>query len=78
MKVVKSTEYDDILMNLGDTLREIRIENGLTQREVGQGAHIRQANISLVEAGKVDIKLLTLERLVVPYGYRLNLVLEKI
>lgn len=35
----------------GDALRELRLELGLTQDELGEVAHVNQGHISLVERG---------------------------
>ena len=44
-------------MNFGERLRELRIENGLTQLQLAQILGISKSNISKYEAGNVEPNL---------------------
>lgn len=45
---------------LGAALRRRRKHLGLSQAELGQRIHLRQATVSALESGEVDTKLTTL------------------
>lgn len=50
-------------LNLTKTLKKLRIENELTQRELAQKAGVSQAHIAKIENGKVDPRLSTINKL---------------
>lgn len=50
-------------MKLNERIREIRIKRGLTQREVGERAHIAEPTIRKYESGKLNPKITTLEKI---------------
>ncbi len=51
------------MMNLGQKLHAIRLEKGLTQRELVQRSGIPQPNLSNIEKGQKDFTVSTLFRL---------------
>jgi len=58
----------DSLVDLGNTLRELRTKNGLTQEEFAQAAGIGYKFYQQIEtARKKQIWLSTIERLAAPY-----------
>lgn len=50
-------------MTLNERIREIRIKRGLTQREVGERAHIAEPTIRKYESGRLNPKYATLEKI---------------
>jgi len=50
---------------LARNLRRLRLGQGLTQEELANAAGLRQALISELEAGKLDVRLDTLSRLAI-------------
>ncbi len=53
---------------LGQVLRELRTERGLTQRELGQAADINETWISHIEAGRSNPAWGTVARLATALG----------
>jgi HTH-type transcriptional regulator/antitoxin HipB len=56
-------EYARRRHEIGEVIRRIRKERGLTQTKLAQLADLTQATISRIEAGGVDPELDTLDRL---------------
>jgi transcriptional regulator with XRE-family HTH domain len=50
---------------LARNLRRLRLARGLTQEELANGAGLRQALISELEASKLDVRLDTLSRIAI-------------
>lgn len=50
---------------LARNLRRLRLGKGLTQEELANAAGLRQALISELEAGKLDVRLDTLSRVAI-------------
>ena len=44
----------DLLSAIGETLRTIRTENGLTLRQVAEGAHVSISYLAEIERGEKD------------------------
>lgn len=55
---------------LARNLRRLRLAKGMTQEELADAAGLRQALISELESGKVDVRLDTLQRLASALGTR--------
>lgn len=55
---------DEVLFDVGSRLRLLREAQGLSQRELARRAKMTNANLSLIEQGKVSPSLITLERIV--------------
>lgn len=49
-------------MSIGDIIKKIRTEKGLTQKQLGEKIGIAEANIRKYESGKLNPKLQTLEK----------------
>lgn len=50
-------------MTVGDRMRKIRIEKGLTQREVSTRCHIAEPTIRKYESGRLNPKFETMEKI---------------
>ncbi|CCD95761.1 Uncharacterized HTH-type transcriptional regulator y4dJ (modular protein) [Bradyrhizobium sp. ORS 375] len=50
---------------LARNLRRLRLDKGLTQEELANAAGLRQALISELEAGKLDVRIDTLSRVAI-------------
>jgi transcriptional regulator with XRE-family HTH domain len=53
----------DVLISLGDNLRRLRHEAGLTQEELGSRAGVQMADVSRYESGNRDPRISTVARL---------------
>jgi DNA-binding XRE family transcriptional regulator len=60
----------DFLRNLGNRLKEARIERGLSQRQLALQVGVKQPDISRMEEGKKNITLFTLVRICKVLGIR--------
>jgi transcriptional regulator with XRE-family HTH domain len=56
---------------LARNLRRLRLERKLTQEALADEAGVRQALISELEAGKIDVRLDTLQRIALALNARL-------
>ncbi|HEU4661002.1 MAG TPA: helix-turn-helix transcriptional regulator [Pseudolabrys sp.] len=61
---------------LGRNLRGLRLARGWTQDDLAAEAGVRQALISELECGKVDVRLDTLQRIALALGARLSELFE--
>lgn len=55
-------------MSVGEQIRQLRRESGLTLEEVAQKAGMQASNLSDIEKGKRDIRTKTLERIAAALG----------
>jgi len=62
---------------LARNLRRLRLERKLTQDELAAEAGVRQALISELESGKIDVRLDTLQRIAMALNARLAELLEE-
>lgn len=62
---------------LARNLRRLRLERKLTQDELAAEAGVRQALISELESGKIDVRLDTLQRIASALDARLAELLEE-
>ena len=62
---------------LARNLRRLRLERKLTQDELAADAGVRQALISELESGKIDVRLDTLQRIASALNARLAELLEE-
>jgi transcriptional regulator with XRE-family HTH domain len=53
---------------LARNLRRLRLARSLTQEQLAQAAHVLQAQISKMEAGKINARLDSLERIATALG----------
>jgi transcriptional regulator with XRE-family HTH domain len=58
-----SARYDDILRTVGNRLREARARAGLTQKQLGDRAGVKQSYIFELERGRTNITLNTLVKM---------------
>jgi transcriptional regulator with XRE-family HTH domain len=58
-----SARYDDILQTVGNRLREARTRTGLTQKQLGDRAGVKQSYIFELERGRTNITLNTLVKM---------------
>lgn len=64
-RVTRTTSGHRDLQQLGYVLRTARLERGLKQIEVAQGAGLSESQVSEIETGKANPTWLQLRRLVV-------------
>lgn len=50
-------------MNIGERIRKIRIEKGMTQKEIAEKCGINDANIRKYESGRQNPKIDTIEKI---------------
>lgn len=62
-----------LLETLGEILKELREESGLTQRQAAKKALSTQARLSDIENGKADVMISTIQRWAKVYGYELEI-----
>lgn len=55
---------------LARNLRRLRLHRKLTQEALADAAHVRQALISELESGKIDVRIDTLQRVAVALNVR--------
>jgi transcriptional regulator with XRE-family HTH domain len=58
-----SERYDDILRTVGNRLRDARARAGLTQKQLGDRAAVKQSYIYELERGRTNITLNTLVKM---------------
>ena len=54
LEIHPSQKKTDLLSAIGETLRTIRTENGLTLRQVAEGAHVSISYLAEIERGEKD------------------------
>lgn len=59
-------------MNGGSLLRYARVRAGLTQRELAELSGVSQPGVARIEAGRVSPRVMTLNRLLMACGSRLD------
>lgn len=68
----------NLLAGVGTMFRDTRQEAGLTQRQAAKIAGSTQAQISYLESGKMDVRVSTLQRWALVYGYEIGISLVSI
>jgi ribosome-binding protein aMBF1 (putative translation factor) len=61
---------------LGVILKELRMENGMTQEELAKKMNTKKTVISRMENHSEDIRLSTLSKVVEAFGKKLQIVIE--
>ena len=56
-------EEDVILKKIGKRIRAKRLERNLSQQDLADKCGIEKANLSRIESGQVNLKVLTLRRI---------------
>lgn len=64
----KSPEHLALLADLGARLRDLRERKGWTQEQAAERIDITPRHLQRIEAGAVDLSLLTLHRCCAVYG----------
>ena len=54
LEIRPQQQKTDLLSAIGETLRAIRIERGLTLRQVAEGAHVSISYLAEIERGEKD------------------------
>lgn len=68
----------DLLKQIGQKFKEIRLRSNLTQIEAAKQVSMRQARIPVLENGQADVMITTLSRWAKVYGYEINIELVPI
>lgn len=63
----------NLLGNIGDIYKELRLEAGISQKAAAEKAASSQARVCYLEGGKKDIMITTLNRWANVYGYELEI-----
>lgn len=71
---MKEEEPTDIRTTIADRIRELRKQNGFTQRDLAERSGVSRRTIQALEAGTVSPRLDLLEKLAEAMGYTVNLV----
>ena len=72
------TEEEKYLQAVGQRIRELRIENGLTQEELAHQSGLHRTYISTLETGQRNLALLNLRRLANVFNLSISTLLENI
>ena len=66
----------DLLWKIGQRVKQIREEKGITQQSIANNIDTDRANISRLESGRVDSRISTLFRIATDLGVPLPSLLE--
>lgn len=66
----------ELLWRIGQRVKQIREEKGITQQSIAFNIDTDRANISRLESGRVDSRITTLYRLAIDLGVPLPTLLE--
>jgi transcriptional regulator with XRE-family HTH domain len=66
----------ELLWRIGQRVKEIREEKGITQQSIANNIDTDRANISRLESGRVDSRISTLFRIATDLGVPLPTLLE--
>lgn len=80
IKLKNKTNYvkDEICVNIGNQIKEIRMKKSLTQSQLSKKLGISQQMLSRIESGKENVSLITLKNIVKKLGAKLNLEIEPV
>lgn len=53
----------ELLKRLGLRIKQLRTEKGLSQRELGDEIEVEKSNVSRIESGRFNTKVLTLYKI---------------
>ncbi len=59
----ESVVVDELCKNIGEKIKNIRIQNGLTQKQIAKKLNVSQQLISRIENGQENISILTLKNI---------------
>lgn len=74
---MKEEEPTDIRTTIADRIRELRKQNGFTQRDLAERSGVSRRTIQAIEAGTVSPRLDLLEKLAEAMGHTVNLIEKK-
>ena len=69
-------QYKDILQPLGEKLRQIRTEKGLSQSELANDADIPKNQIGRIERGEISTSITTLYKISIALGIKVKDLIE--
>lgn len=71
IKTKLETKTDEFCLEIGRTLKKIRQENNLTQKELAKRLNVSQQLVSRIESGRENLSLLTLKEIAQKLGKKL-------
>lgn len=73
-----SKDYDEEYQTfkIGETLKQARLDQGITQEELAKKLHTKKTAISRIENHAADIKLSTLEKFAYALGKEMTIILR--
>lgn len=77
MPNLSKNRQDPILVALGNTIRRIRLEKGISQEKLALLAEVDRSYVGRVERGDNNVAVLTLARLVNAMGVTMKDVMEE-
>lgn len=72
--VVQPADTEDIRIQMGARIAELRKENGLTQSQLAFAAGLKQHHISRIEQGSYSVGLDTLQKIAEVFGRNVDLI----
>lgn len=76
MPNLSKNRQDPILVALGDAIRRIRVEKGISQEKLALLAEVDRSYVGRVERGDNNVAVLTLARLVEALGISMKDIME--
>ena len=67
----------ELQIEIGNKIKEYRLKNNMTQKELADLSGIKQNKISQIENGSLNITIRTLERLFDILGFKVHIMEEK-
>ncbi len=74
---MKEEEPTDIRTTIADRIRQLRKQNGFTQRELAERSGVSRRTIQAIEAGTVSPRLDLLEKLAEAMGHTIEITPKK-
>ena len=68
VKMIRTYSAEEV----GATIKRIRLERGLTQKELAKASAINKSNLSLIEKGGTNTSIGVLQRMCVVLGIKLS------
>ena len=62
----------ELFMSMGDLIKELRTERGLSQQELSKFSNVPFTTINKLENGKANVTIDTLERILAVFSYELT------
>ncbi len=67
---------EELLMKIGQRIKELRIKKGLSQIELAAELNYEKSNMSRLESGRVNPKIATLHNVAKAFGIKLHELLD--